>query len=199
MRIVFRKKGIMGIGMLIIFIASILVSALAAGVIIRATGILQQKALKTEEQARNRLVTMVELVALDARANTTAETVSGFEIMMRLSAGSNDIDFSNLAFTVFTAEEIFTGAYNQSLNGENCTWALLNPQTHFCIEFKFGNTNIVLEDDELVVLRWKFNATNVLSTNEDFGLSFVPAEGAYVNLELTTPKVLNRKLTHIRI
>ncbi|PIZ54769.1 hypothetical protein COY28_02410, partial [Candidatus Woesearchaeota archaeon CG_4_10_14_0_2_um_filter_57_5] len=50
------RKAIMGIGMLIIFIATILVSAVAAGVLVKVTGQLQQKALLVEEAARTRLV-----------------------------------------------------------------------------------------------------------------------------------------------
>jgi len=195
-----NKKGIMGIGMLIIFIASILVSALAAGVILRATGILQQKALKTEEQARNRLVTMIEPVTFDAYVNTSAERVLGFEILMRLSAGSNDIDVSQLAFTVLTADEIFTASVNASMTGSNCTFDTLNPQERFCIDYKFGGaTSGMIGDIDLVVLRWILNSSNYLAPNTNFGVSFIPQEGAYVNLELETPKVLDRTLTHIRI
>ena len=142
---------------------------------------------------------MINPFAIDAYANTTAETCFVFEIMMRLSSCSNDIDYNNLTFTVFTEHRTYIGAYNSSKNGINYTFSNVVTQSDYCIEFKFGNTNIVLEDDELVILRWRFNSTNVLHTNKDFAISFIPAEGAYVNLELETPKVLNRQLTHIRI
>jgi archaellin len=124
----------------------------------------------------------------------------GFEILLRLSAGSNDIDLTKLAFTVLTADEIFTAVFNDSIMDDNCTWANLNPQQEFCIDHKFGNsTSSMIGDDDLVSMRFLLNESNYLNPNSDFGVSFIPQEGAYVNIELTTPKILNRRLTHIRI
>ena len=104
------------------------------------------------------------------------------------------------AFTVLTANEIFTAVVNSSLTGSNCTFDNLVPQDTFCIDYKFGGaTSGMIDDVDLVALRWMLNSTNYLSPNVAFGVSFIPQEGAYVNLELETPKVLDRRLTHIRI
>ena len=60
------KKGIMGIETLIIFIAMIIVAAIAAGVLLRTQGVLQQKSLAVANEARERVVTGLEIISITA-------------------------------------------------------------------------------------------------------------------------------------
>lgn len=84
-----RKKAIMGIGTLIIFIATILVAAVAAGVLISTSGVLQQRALITGQEARKKITNAIEVVSIVAYGNKSDETLNNFEVMLRLDAGSD--------------------------------------------------------------------------------------------------------------
>ncbi len=84
-----RKKAIMGIGTLIIFIATILVAAVAAGVLISTSGVLQQRALLTGTEARKKITNAVEVISILAYGNRTDESLNNFEILVRLDAGSD--------------------------------------------------------------------------------------------------------------
>jgi archaellin len=86
-----NKKAIMGIGTLIIFIATILVAAVAAGVLISTSGILQQRALITGQEARKKITNSVEIVSIVAYGNKTDESLNNFEVLVRLDAGSDPI------------------------------------------------------------------------------------------------------------
>jgi archaellin len=86
-----NKRAIMGIGTLIIFIATILVAAVAAGVLISTSGILQQRALITGQEARKKITNSVEIISIIAYGNKTDESLNDFEVLMRLDAGSDPI------------------------------------------------------------------------------------------------------------
>lgn len=193
-----RKKGVMGIGMLIIFISTILVSAVAAGVIIRSSGILQQRALEVEESTRQRLVTRVEVVAVDAVANITTEQVLGFEILVRLGAGSYPLSYDEFAIN-FASENLSASAGYSNSSGGSCLFSGINSETEFCSAPRFGNDNDVLESNELMLLKYKLSPSNYLHPNDEFLISFIPVDGSVVDMNLKVPNVLNKRLNRIRI
>jgi archaellin len=107
----FSKKAIMGIGTLIIFIATILVAAVAAGVIISTSGVLQQKALIIGEQSQNRLVNGIEVTHIFAEGNTTEKTANKFEILSRPEPAAGPINYRLTSLSFFTDD----GAYAAEL------------------------------------------------------------------------------------
>jgi archaellin len=86
-----QRKAMMGIGTLIIFIATILVAAVAAGVLISTSGVLQQRALITGQESRKKITNAVELISITARGNRTDEKLNDFETLIRLDAGSDPL------------------------------------------------------------------------------------------------------------
>ncbi len=86
-----NKRAIMGIGTLIIFIATILVAAVAAGVLISTSGVLQQRALITGQEARKKITNAIEIISILAHGNTSDESLNNFEMLVRLDAGSDPI------------------------------------------------------------------------------------------------------------
>lgn len=85
-----KKKAEMGVGTLIIFIALLLVAAVAAGVIIQSAISMQEKALTTSDQAKGQIATYVSSVAiygLDGRDRN----IEWFEQIMKLAPGSDPI------------------------------------------------------------------------------------------------------------
>lgn len=93
-------KGIMGIGTLIIFIATILVAAVAAAVLISTSNVLQQRSLLVGSEARKAITDAVEVVSILAASDATTETFNNFEVLVRLSPGSDPLQMRtfNLQF-----------------------------------------------------------------------------------------------------
>lgn len=85
----------MGIGTLIIFIATILVAAVAAGVLISTSGVLQQRALITGQEARKKITNAVEVVSINGYGNKSDESINDFETLLRLDAGSDPLQMKN--------------------------------------------------------------------------------------------------------
>jgi archaellin len=86
-----KKRALMGIGTLIIFIATILVAAVAAGVLISTSGVLQQRALITGQESRKKITNAVELISITARGSPIDERLNEFETLIRLDAGSDPL------------------------------------------------------------------------------------------------------------
>ena len=94
-----KKKGIIGVGVLIIFLSTILAASITAGVLIRTSGVLQQKAVDVERTVRERLITSVEAVSATAEGNETTSKINNLEIFVRLRAGSTAIKLDETFFT----------------------------------------------------------------------------------------------------
>jgi archaellin len=118
-----RKRAFVGIGTLIIFIAAILTAAIAAGVIIRTSGVLQERSYAVAGQARKRLVTGLEVTEVYGNSNVSVPDIPQLEINIRLRPGASEVNLRQMGMTVTT--ETFARAatlqhssanrYNESL------------------------------------------------------------------------------------
>lgn len=91
-----NNAGDVGIGTLIIFIAMVLVAAVAAAVLIQTSGVLQQKAQSTGKEATAEVSSNLKIVSVLGMRNAIGATdnVENMDVVVELSAGGADIDFS---------------------------------------------------------------------------------------------------------
>ncbi|MFO7711450.1 MAG: archaellin/type IV pilin N-terminal domain-containing protein [Candidatus Woesearchaeota archaeon] len=120
------KRGIMGIGTLIIFIATILVAAVAAAVLISTSNVLQQRSLLVGQEARKSITDGVDVFSIMAASNYSSETFNNYEVLMRLSSGSDPLQMRNfdvemLSSKVHTAAELL---YPEDGNKANVSTAV---------------------------------------------------------------------------
>ncbi|MEM4267356.1 MAG: archaellin/type IV pilin N-terminal domain-containing protein [Candidatus Woesearchaeota archaeon] len=124
----YAKKAEMGVGTLIVFIAMLLVAAVAAGVLIQTAGSLQERALATGQQARAQISTnarVIEVSATDGRGGNLTD----FQEIVKLSPGSDPIKLEQVIFTFNTKDYTSTLKYKgtngicqkNNINGYN-TW-----------------------------------------------------------------------------
>jgi archaellin len=97
-----NKKAIMGIGTLIIFISTILVAAVAAAVLISTSNVLQQRSLLVGQEARKKITDGVDIYSIMAKSNYTTETFNYYEIVIRLSPGSDPLQLKNFNIEMLT-------------------------------------------------------------------------------------------------
>jgi archaellin len=185
-----NKKAVVGIGTLIIFIATIVVSMVAAGVLVRSTGLLQERALFVEETARERLISGVEVYAVYAQGDRLNQTMSEFEFHMRLRPGSNPIQMRTLSMAFDTPDRIYAAELNYGIIGDSCIFENLEPGTEFCYVDRFGNLDTVLEEGELFIVRFTLPADEALDTFADFEVTFTPRVGSLEILTLRTPEIV---------
>ncbi|SFM95624.1 archaellin/type IV pilin N-terminal domain-containing protein, partial [Methanolobus profundi] len=90
-----------GIGTLIIFIAMVLVAAVAAAVLIQTSGTLQQKAQSTGKQATqevssNLMVKTIEGVRAKNSATNMSDTIDLLKLKVGLNVGSSPVDVNQV-------------------------------------------------------------------------------------------------------
>jgi flagellin FlaB len=94
-----------GIGTLIIFIAMVLVAAVAAAVLIQTSGTLQQKAQSTGKQATqevssNFMVKSIEGVRAKNSATSMADDISLLKLKVGLNVGSSAVDVNQVVISI---------------------------------------------------------------------------------------------------
>jgi len=192
-----NERGDIGVGTLIIFIAMVLVAAVAATVLIYTTGALQQKATKTSKEATQQISSniVVEQVLGDrgeAVNGTMNQSISNLLIRLKPDVGTTSIDLRQVIVTVMDSSKRFDLNYssddiNASASGNNTT-----QYTAIAVrdeDSSFTNTTPVLNSGDLIEIQVSSVAVNGINLDprKTFWLSLNQELGQAVNLEIATP------------
>ncbi|BAP63867.1 flagellin [Methanococcus maripaludis] len=132
-----NKKGAVGIGTLIIFIAMVLVAAIAASVIINTAGKLQHKASTVGEESTEQVASGIQVLKIIGHADIDSELIDKIGIIVTPNVGG-EIDLSATVLTISDGDQKLSLVYaaddsNTYLITTNGTKDLLeydaNPET----------------------------------------------------------------------
>jgi archaeal flagellin FlaB len=183
------KKAEMGMGTLIIFIAMILVAAVAAAVLITTTGSLQNKALDTGRSTTQEVGTSLQVIEIYAE-NGNDTTLENFTVTLKLSAGSDPIRFSDLLMTLALSNVSSDFQYDVQAD---CAAGNATVGTSYGISYAItGPDNQAGYLTRGDVVRLCFNSIREVGESELIRLSIIPKVGTPVLIQTTTPDLILR-------
>ncbi len=176
-----------GVGTLIIFIAMVLVAAVAAAVLIQTSGVMQSKSTSTTKEAAAAIGENILVEAVDGISNGTNVLV-GLNVTIKVAAGGSDLDLSKLILKVKTQNYNYSTSTSSSTtfrvytlrDSDNATGASINTYT--------GLANPTLKAGAMVRLDADVSAFG-LTSKKDMPIALTPEKGATFNLPITLPAV----------
>ncbi|MCU4751739.1 flagellin [Halobacteria archaeon AArc-curdl1] len=182
------ERGQVGIGTLIVFIAMVLVAAIAAGVLINTAGSLQSQASDTGTETQQAVANQIEVV--HAYGETTQEAGDGTEdgvdalnLVVKKSAGSDVIDLTSLTVQ-YTSETTSQTLEHTTGNAEATTFnttALAGTTTSESLTDTSDRVEITIDVDAVE------DSSGGITTGSSATLELVDQSGAKFSYGVTVP------------
>ena len=181
-----------GIGTLIIFIAMVLVAAVAAAVLLQTSGVLQQKAQETgmesiAEVSSNLIVDTIT----GNRTSTSATNLTNYSIIVKAAAGAGRIDLGQLILTAEDKDTSIALEAGATANGSHFSLTELRDDDN-----SFTGTTYVINSGDLIQLDVCANESDVANNTgveiaaiarSNLAFTLTPEAGNSVKISFTTP------------
>ena len=133
-----NERGQVGIGTLIVFIAMVLVAAIAAGVLINTAGLLQSKSQQTGQQASAQVTNQVQVINKIGNVNSKGNALSNMTLTAQMSPGASAIDLRNV-----------TISYVSPGGSGTLTWVKTVSKSNFAVSTVKDNDNSISKNQVL--------------------------------------------------
>jgi len=194
-----------GIGTMIVFIATILVAAIAAGVLISTSQKLQAKSTQTGNEATQNVVGSLTVLSVQGVRETTAAgppatygLIDEVDVVVQLAAGADPVDLSALVI------QYSDGTNQLSLN--TCA-TVTDATTNFDAVVQRGTTadcGVMVSGDLVKISLGKDAATPVyvdnddgINQNERVTLNVIPNHGSATLYSFTVPNLGTGKIVNL--
>ena len=183
------KRAEMGVGTMIIFIAMVLVAAVAASVLISTANKVREQAQNTGDQAINNVASGFVVQDVTGTVATDFKTITDLTIQMRLQAGSPNLnmDLVSIQYVSGTTNSMLafattanTTCYGAASTGSAATW--------------IGGNHVVQQGDMITV---KLTGSN-LGYSAAATIKIVPAYGSATLISFVTPSYYSTSFVSLK-
>ena len=180
-----ERRGQVGIGTLIVFIAMVLVAAIAAGVLINTAGLLQAQAQQTGEETTAEVSNVIQIGSVVAKDTAGNNKLDEINASIRLASGADPINVSKASYTLATAgnASVITGNPDENSN---------DALTDISIKQGDVNDDIIAEQQDLVIVTFDLNASNTqlqpLKANQELEIIAQAPAGGNTYRSLSAPR-----------
>ncbi|MGB9962377.1 archaellin/type IV pilin N-terminal domain-containing protein [Halobacterium sp. MBLA0001] len=180
------ERGQVGIGTLIVFIAMVLVAAIAAGVLINTAGFLQSKGSATGEEASAQVSNRINIVS--AYGNVNSEEVDYVNLTVRQAAGADNINLSKSTIQWIGPDKATTlthaNAADTTTLGEEFNTTLI----------KGNNDNVLVQQsDRIKVIMYAGGISSKLGAGDEVQLTVTTQYGSKTTYWANVPESLKDK------
>ena len=179
------ERGQVGIGTLIVFIAMVLVAAIASGVLITTAGQLQSQASQTGEEATSEVSDVLRITDVIGTANKSGGSteIETLEVKIRLASGADSVEMNETSYTIATMGD--TNAATVVSGNESTTGVSYNQSQGL------ADGGTTLTDGSQVIIA-KFDLTqidelNTLAADDSVSISVEAPAGGRTVVEKQAP------------
>jgi len=184
--LIFDNRAQAGIGTLIIFIAMVLVAAVAAAVLLQTSGVLSQKATETGSEAISEVSSnlMIERISGN-RTSSTAVRLSNYSITVRCGAGSGNIDLNQMVITAVDKNTTVDLTRGNTADATHYSLAEVRDEDD---SFTAVDGIYVINSGDLIQITINSSAAEVCAApRDDISFTLIPEAGNPAVVSLTTP------------
>jgi archaellin len=178
-----------------VFIAMVLVAAIAAGVLINTAGFLQTESEETGKQSSEQVTDRLAVVSETGVVGNSQDTDAGrevetIEVAVKRAPGAGDIDLADTTVHYIGP----AGALDLTYSGGTAS-ALSAGATNFAVDAVSGSATTLSDDSDVMKVTIKADddgsAMDVLEPGETAELTLTTATGGTTHLGITVPESLS--------
>jgi len=187
------ERGQVGIGTLIIFIAMVLVAAVAAGVLINTSGMLESQASTTADDTQDQVTNNVEFVSANGQVTNDSGNigVSAIELTVMKGAGADSISIDDATLVFSSSDQSETLLLDGSDSA--ITKSMVKGTDTSVLQGQDERLQIAVDTTEI------YGNTVGMSEGSSATVTFVDQSGAESIYGVNVPDTLTDDLTYVQV